>query len=74
MKVINLFVIVACIVAAAMADPGNANAQGVTNSGYFFQGRCKSSLGLFNRCGRVFGQNLSKTQNIVLYLLLCIAA
>ncbi|KNC29151.1 hypothetical protein FF38_13629 [Lucilia cuprina] len=41
MKVINLFVIVACIVAAAMADPGNANAQGVTNSGYFFQGSKK---------------------------------
>ncbi|KAI8115532.1 hypothetical protein FF38_13628 [Lucilia cuprina] len=41
MKLINLFLIVACIAAGAMAAPGNANAQGVFNSGYFFQGSKK---------------------------------
>ncbi|KAI8115529.1 hypothetical protein FF38_13612 [Lucilia cuprina] len=38
MKLINLFLVVACIVASAMATPGNSNAQGVLNTGFFNQG------------------------------------
>ncbi|KNC29143.1 hypothetical protein FF38_13620 [Lucilia cuprina] len=38
MKIITLFLAVACIVAAAVAAPDNYNAQGVANSGYWKQG------------------------------------
>ncbi|KNC29168.1 hypothetical protein FF38_13617 [Lucilia cuprina] len=38
MKLINLFLVVACIIASAMAAPENNNAQGILNTGLFNQG------------------------------------